>query len=443
MKPTDENINQALQKALKRRFDSFEVPPSSRLSSEILGTVKQANFSNFRRFSTILILIVLGSIGTLGVLEFWPEPGNNASTPSILAKADKGTFSIAKNPENNAKAELTDFTVKSTDRAPHILTNSRSEVFGLKQSHTLPTLSNSAQTKPFDPSRTAIKQPTRNPGIYPHPTSQNSAELALNTVNERIVVAQSEDPISIEAGNQPASTRLDLNIKKLHSHQAPTFRTISTPIPTISTQSPSVDAPQSTPSHWRGVVSFTPTNTYQRLTVLPQLDVQYQNFKLPSLFSVQTAGFYLRGGIEKKGFQLMVNYSRFTQRISYEIALDAYRVQPQGSSTYTIVREGESQLEEITFQLVGLSLQKKFFIPARPSFYVYTGASLNHDLTTSHNLAWGTLGIGKSWPVSPATSLSLIPQLGFGLNSVKTNNDAFKNRFYQLGLGVELTFGKN
>ncbi len=208
---------------------------------------------------------------------------------------------------------------------------------------------------------------------------------------------------------------------------------------------PASKASRTSPSHWRGVILFAPTNTYQRLTVLPQLHVQYQNFELPSLFSVQTAGFNLRGGLEKKGFQVLLNYSRFTQKIAYEIALDEYTVQPQGTNTYTIARGGSSQIEEITFQLVGLSLQKKFSLPTRTrsGFYVYTGASLSHDLTTLHNLAWGTVGIGRSWPVSPTASLSLIPQVGFGLNSVKTNNDAFKNRFYQLGVALELTFGKN
>ncbi len=231
----------------------------------------------------------------------------------------------------------------------------------------------------------------------------------------------------------------------MHPHPFSTTRPISTPTLEIPAQSPANEVSRALSSRWRGVISFTPTNTYQRLTILPQMHVQYQNFELPSLFSVQTAGFNLRGGLEKKGFQVLVNYSRFTQKIAYEIALDEYTVQPQGINTYTIARGGSSQTEEVTFQLVGLSLQKKFFLPTRTrsGFYVYTGASLSYDLTTSQNLAWGTLGIGRSWPVSPAASLSLIPQLGFGLNTVQTNRDAFKNRFYQLGLGIELTFGQN
>jgi hypothetical protein len=451
MKPTDEAINQALQKALKRRFDSFEVQPSNRLSFGVLGAIKQPNYINFTRFSTILILVLVGSIGTLGVLEFWPDGGkaDSTKTPSIVTKSGMGASSIFLITDNqtsgkqNKKSE--EVPLPSNEKNHSYPIRLQAEVPEIEQAYKLPILSHIPAGKTHTEPRSYINQSTQNFDIYPPFISQNTTDPGFVTENKTIDSNELVQQVLVESLDQSVSTRFDRDVKKLQPHQLPTTRPISTPTLEIPPQMPPNEVPRTLSSDWRGVISFTPTNTYQRLTVLPQMHVQYQNFELTPLFSVQTAGFNLRGGVEQKGFQVLINYSRFTQKIAYEIALDEYTVQPQGTSTYTIARGGSSQTEEITFQLVGLSLQKKFFIPTRllSDFYVFTGATLSHDLTTSHNLAWGTFGIGKSWPVAPSASLSLIPQLSLGLNAIKTNDDAFKNRFYQLGLAIELTFGKN
>jgi len=440
MKPTDELINQALKKALKRRFDSFEVQPSSRLSSEVLGAIKQSNPSNFKRFSTILVVLILGSVGTWGILQFWSESegSNSPKIHSVLAGPGTGTFSPFLK-KNKTKINYLQSSVEYGDKNPYNRRSLQTVELKAKRVQELTVQLPSGTKVILNQPRSVLSKSNADSDAYPHHIIQKATEATYRTGAQQPLITQFNDQIPSES----LPKRINFDIKRLQPHQLHKKWTISTPTFIVPVKN-LTSAPRIAPSQWRGVISFTPTNTYQRLTVLPQMHVQYQNFELPSLFSIQTAGYNLRVGIEKKGFQVLVNYSRFTQRIAYEIALDEYTVQAQGTTAYTIAREGKSQIEERTFQLVGLSIQKKFFIPTRAlsGLYAYTGASVNHDLTTSHNLAWGTLGVGKSWPVAPAASLSLVPQLSFGLNTIKTNKDAFKNRFYQLGLAIELTLGK-
>lgn len=423
MKPTEENINQALRNALQQRFDLFEAQPSGRLSSEVLSAIRQSNTARYRRFATLLALILICGPGTLGIREVRFRSGdelNGKSAATVKAQSTKGTLS----------------TMTQTGGLTKI---TRSESSG--EAPSLKHYSNAEQRVPLLGVVTKKRLTT---DLYPHPAFLNPVSFSPITSPKPETNIQPDRPVENAQIQEPTLSHPLGDLQKLRPRSLLAGTPPATPIPGHIAQGATARVPRAPLSPWRGVVSFTPTNTYQRLTVLPQDHVRYQNFELPSLFSVQTVGFDLRGGVEKKGFQVLVQYSRFTQQLAYEVALDQYLVEPNGSNSYTIAQEGMAQAEEITFQLVGLSLQKKFSLPAAlPGFYVITGATLSHDLTTSHNLAWGTLGIGKSWPVAPAASLSLIPQVRFGLNSVKTNNDAFKNRFYQLGVAFELTFGKN
>lgn len=422
MKPTEENVNQALRHALQQRFDLFEVQPPDRLSTEVLSTIKQSNTARYRRFAMLLALILLCGLGTLGVREGTFRPGGEPTDKSatVQAQPTRGTL-----PTMTQTGSLTKRTKsKSSWVAP-----------------SLKRYPNAQQKVPL-PGVVTRNRLTTDP--YPHPTLQNPASFISIPLPESDTKIQPDAPLADAQVHASTLSHPLGDSQKLRPRPLQVGSPPSMPIPGNPAQNATARVPRASSSAWRGVLSFTPTNTYQRLTVLPQDHVRYQNFELPSLFSVQTAGFDLRGGVEKKGFQVLVQYSRFTQKLAYEVALDQYLVQPNGSNSYTIAQKGMAQTEEITFQLVGLSFQKKFSLSAiLPGFYVSTGATLSHDVTTSHNLAWGTLGIGKSWPVAPAASLSLVPQLGFGLTSVKTNNDAFKNRFYQLGVTLELTFGKN
>lgn len=407
MKPTEEHIDQALRKALQQRFDLFEAQPSGRLSSEVLSAIRQSNTARYGRFAMLLALILLCGLGTLGVREGTFRPGGEVTGKSATVKAQPGgTLS----------------TMKQTGGLTKITRSELSE-----EATSLKHYSNAEQRVP--PPGVVTKKRSI-PDLYPHPAFQKPVPFSPVALPELDTKIQPDEPIA-DTQIQEATLSPPLgDLQKLRPRSLLAGTRPATPIVGYIEQSTTARVPRALSSAWRGVVSFTPTNTYQRLTVLPQDHVRYQNFELPALFSVQTAGFDLRGGVEKKGFQVLVQYSRFTQKLAYEVALDQYLVQPNGNNTYTVAQGGMAQAEEITFQLVGLSLQKKFSLPAAlPGFYVSTGATLSHDLTTSHNLAWGTLGIGKSWPVAPTASLSLIPQVGFGLNSVTNQQRCFQKPF--------------
>ena len=406
MKSTDDALDNALRNALKQRLDDFEAMPSDQLSEKILGTLSPARENN----RLLVLLLLLLSFGT----DVW------LAHRSVSSDMKFGSEKIAKVPSENV------------DNAPKVL-SLNSENRQIRQS--IKESTNEGNTNNYYSARQLTKEKSINSKKKTGLEKKYTEYLPANPVTRPEVPKP-----NIRSGldiQRIAGSRNFLYSQKLPKNY------LTIPVSENGTAT-SMLPREGHPSRARLIFSFTPINTFQHLTILPQPEVRYRNFELPSSFSSQTLGYNLQSGMEKNGFRVLLNYSRFRQLIRYEIATDEYLIKPHSTVTPTIVREGFSTTSQTDFQLLGLAVQKKFFLTNffLHNLYLQTGASASRELKTSQNLAMGMIGIGKSWPIAPHASLSLAPNLHVGLNSMKTNDDTFKNRFYQLGLSLELSFGK-
>ena len=390
MKPTDKALDEALRRALQRKFDTFEAEPSRSLSGRVLDLLKNLPHDTEYRIPVLILLLLSLGIGGWVAGNLWASEKVRTSSPAF---AGAGHLTSDATPEPRSPVHRS-----VAARSPRQLST--------KLAGTPPSIA--PAYRPSDNERDVTAQ-------FDLYTTQPSA---------------SAGPVRIQASRRAPRPYLP---------PVPPARPVIKSITPVAANHP----PAARPFPLRGVLSFSPTNTFQRLTVLPQADIRFQNFRLPSSLSSLTIGYLLRAGLESRGFQLLFHYSRFQQDISYEIGSNVYIIEPQPAHGPLITRKGIVQHERLTFQLVGVALHKKHALRSSlvRNAFVDTGASLNHDLTTSQNLAWGTVGVGKSWWVAPHAQLAVTPHVRFSFNNLKTNNDAFKSRYFQVGLNFELSLG--
>jgi len=411
MKPTEHPLDEALRNALKRRFDDFEVMPSDSLSEKILMTKPQSSKSGYLVVLQIILLLTLG-IGSWVAFKFNASDERGGST--VRQSTSEKRISRVQ------KGILPELPQKKIDRSVH---ESESSLHNLED---------------------AV--------IYSHKKSNRERSADSKKQNElpiELVAVKPAKQESVRAEEIEIKDQNSLNLQMiLRSKVFHTQKLNVKPVSILLCKNDETDAKnkrKTRPFGSKVIFSFTPINTFQHLTILRQPQLRYRNFQLPSSFSSQTLGYSLQSGIERKGFQILLSYSRFQQLIRYEVATNEYIITPRSTDSYAIAQEGVPTISQTTFHLLGLAVQKKFFLPNLflPNLYLQTGASIGRELGTSQNLATGIIGIGKQWPVAPNAYLSVATNLNAGLNTLKTNDNAFKNRFYQMGVSLELSFGKD
>lgn len=411
MKPTEHPLDETLRNALKRRFDNFEVVPSDSLSEKTLMAKTQSSKSGYLVTLQIILLLSLVT-GSWVAIKFSTSEERSISAARQSVSVKRVTKA--------KKVILPELSRKKIDRPTYESEQSR------------PNLEDAG----LNSYKNLNEERSEN--------SKNKDELAVDWV---AVKPKSQE--TIRAKNVEIEGQNSLNLQVIPGIKVFRFQKLNVkPVAILpyKDNEPKVNNERRTRSSESKVIfSFTPISTLQHLTILRQPQLRYRNFQLPSSFSSQTLGYSLQSGIERNGFQILLNYSRFQQLIRYEIATDEYLITPHSIDSYAIAQEGIPATSQTTFHLVGLAAQKKFSLPTffLPNLYLLTGASISRELGTSQNLATGMIGIGKQWPIAPNTYLSVVTNLNAGLNTLKTNGNDFKNRFYQLGVSLELSFGRD
>lgn len=196
--------------------------------------------------------------------------------------------------------------------------------------------------------------------------------------------------------------------------------------------------------HWSFIAGFTPLRTFQILTVRPGNGVVYQNFVLPAKISAETVGYKFSAGVERKGFQLLLNYGQFKQSYRYEIATSEFTVGPDLSGNYQVVRKGIPQHENSTVRLLGLAVKKHTVRRSHflRNYYGDFGAEFSRDLTSKKNLAWVNAGFGKELFAGNNVVMTVGPYFEYSVSKLRNPDNPFKIQPYQIGLSVGLRYTK-
>lgn len=193
---------------------------------------------------------------------------------------------------------------------------------------------------------------------------------------------------------------------------------------------------------WAILAGLTPLRTFQILTVRPGNGVVYQNFDLPSKISAETIGYKFHAGVERGGFQLLLNYGQFRQSYRYEIATGEFVVGPGLSGNYEVVRKGIPKEQNSTARLVGLSVKKHAVRRSHflRNYYGDVGAEFSRELTSKSNMLWINAGFGKELFAGKDVALTVGPYVEYSVFKLRNPENPFKIRPYQIGLAVGMRY---
>lgn len=470
MKSSDERIDEELRKALRQRFDNFERLPDPTLREKIFkGLGGGTSMIQTGVVTALLVFITLTAI--LYMVSYSIERKNE-----MAAAAQQVTKELSKIPAATPDADVKVEDEPGSDKAIAI----QESVAGNKDlDRELPKPSPESQTinmpkalraqasqapratrvtrKPYKYNRAAIAKfvemiranPSSFGSLWIDETRISPADMAFLESEWNKIVSGKSSSDSIVAGENdikelegPSLADQDIGVLDHRPMALPKYNW--QPDSLVTPEEPQKRYEFLFKEHWSIVTVVTPLRTFQMLTVRPGNGVVYQNFVLPGKISAETVGYKFSAGVERKGFQLLLNYGQFKQSYRYEIATSEFVVGPDLTGNYEVVRKGIPQHESSTARLVGMSVRKH---TVRRSHFLRNyfgdfGAEFSRDLTSKKNMVWVNAGFGKELFAGNNVVMTVGPYLEYSLSKLRNPDNPFKIQPYQIGLSVGLRYIK-
>ncbi|MDR6805495.1 hypothetical protein J2Y45_002196 [Dyadobacter sp. BE34] len=455
MKSSDERIDEELRKALRERFDNFERLPDPTLREKIFqGLGGGTSMVQTGLVASLLLLIALTATVYLvsysvekkrevvaGIKQVRRELSNvlPASSKSPARQEDRqepetvATHQVASQPalpiESNTVSKAGESVQAGTLRATRIVAHS----YKYKRADVVKWVE-AARSKGFASIWVGDKD------ISPADRAFLESEMAKadfgNGMPDSTVTGEGD----IKELEGPSLADQDIGVLDHRPMALPKYNW--EPDSLVTPGKPQKRYEFLFKEHWSFIAGLTPLRTFQILTVRPGNGVVYQNFVLPAKISAQTVGYKVSAGVERSGFQLLVNYGQFKQSYRYEIATSEFAVGPDLTGNYEVVRKGIPQEENSTVRLVGMAVKKH---TVRRSHFLRNyfgdfGAEFSRDLTSGKNMAWVNAGFGKELFAGNNVVMTVGPYFEYSLSKLRNPDNPFKIQPYQIGLSVGLRY---
>lgn len=448
MKSSDERIDEELRKALKDRFDHFERLPDPSLRDKVFkGLADSRIMLQTGIVSALLLLIAVTAVVYVGsrrgasnasrlaagsyVASAAHDAGKEASAREAVVANRPDMMQVAEAPANLdafRSAKSTVAPVKIENRAaapPRKLILQKSRPGDIQPYHVAALTNRDKMKQPEAASQPAHTVPetilARAQATFSWPDS-TAGRTAPTTVEGHSVAGQDigvldHTPLALPQYHWAADTLVTPGQPK--KRYAFLFK-----------------------PRWAILAGFTPLRTFQILTVRPGNGVVYQNFDLPSKISAETIGYKFHAGVERGGFQLLLNYGQFRQSYRYEIATGEFVVGPDLSGNYEVVRKGIPKEQNSTARLVGLSVKKHVVRRSHflRNYYGDVGAEFSRELTSKSNMLWINAGFGKELFAGKDVALTVGPYVEYSVSKLRNPENPFKIRPYQIGLAVGVRY---
>ena len=451
MKSSDEQIDEELRKALRERFDNFERLPDPTLREKIFaGLGGGTSMVQTGLIASLLLLITLTA--AVYIVSYSIVRKNE-----IAAGAQQFTT-----PASQAPDKAIDKPESDTGSADLVQGGSE-ESIGTKQA--IPGVNAPAHvtrvTRPVAKAHRykradvvkLIEMIKSNPSSfgslwiddrYISPADRGFLESELDKILSGNALADSAAAAERDMKELEGPSLADQDIGVLDHRPLALPEYNWQPDSLITPEEPQKRYEFLFKERWGIITALTPLRTFQILTVRPGNGVVYQNFELPGKISAETVGYKFSAGVERKGFQLLLNYGQFKQSYRYEIATSEFVVGPDLTGNYEVVRKGIPQHENSTVRLVGVSVRKH---TVRRSHFLRNyfgdfGAEFSRDLTSKKNLVWLNAGFGKELFAGNNTVMTVGPYFEYSLSKLRNPDNPFKIQPYQIGLSVGLRYTK-
>ena len=475
MKSSDDRIDEELRKALRQRFDNFERLPDPTLREKIFkGLGGGTSMIQTGVVTALLVFITLTAI--LYMVSYSIERKNEmvAGAQQVTKELSKALAPVPEpeekegiQPDPDKAAATPESVASNTDLVPTDL--ARGLPKPSLESRTIDTRKTSrgqalqaprasrTATKPHRYNRAAIAKiieevranPSSFGSLWIDESRISPADKAFLESEWNKIVSGKSSSDSIVAGENdikelegPSLADQDIGVLDHRPMALPKYNW--QPDSLVTPEEPQKRYEFLFKERWSIITAVTPLRTFQILTVRPGNGVVYQNFVLPGKISAETVGYKFSAGVERKGFQLLLNYGQFKQSYRYEIATSEFVVGPDLTGNYEVVRKGIPQHENSTARLVGMSVRKH---TVRRSYFLRNyfgdfGAEFSRDLTSKKNMVWVNAGFGKELFAGNNVVMTVGPYLEYSLSKLRNPDNPFKIQPYQIGLSVGLRYIK-
>lgn len=435
MKTSEDKLNEALRAALKRKFDSFEDVPDPSAFQKI-----RANLKPGRQWKYLFFTLLFVSVAIIGIITDQHYAKKHIAKKAITKEAVKRAEAkinvaemnlggkptpvmLALNPKNPADegvrpAAMSRVNKKASNLKLHLVTNNMKSSFS---------------AAPSAEPESVFVNPQLSETTFTNPEKEANSVLSDN--RDDLLLQSSAEPIG--------SKNFDFAISEI-DNQPVTFTSIHKDVLNIHIPESEI---KPVVKHGRGninwLVNAAVLQSYQILTV-PSGAQSFQNFEFPSTFSLRSMGYKLSVGVEKKGFQFMLHFSRFQQSYSYEIAGNDYIVQTFDKDHFKVIRQGTRVSQDNKFRLIGVGMNKQvnWGNAAVGKYYASAGLEYSYGLIRKQSIGWVNAGIGKQFPISRKSSLHIGPYAEFSPVKFSGSGDPFYYQPYRVGISAGLRLNR-
>ncbi|MCF0056280.1 hypothetical protein [Dyadobacter sp. CY356] len=440
MKTPDNNEDEALQKALRRKFDDFAPEPDPSWKKGIFDTLQTSNRTAYIRpllIATALIAILFFTGIEYDFISIKMITKSDISNKETNVRRDSDREIKSKNEITAEKSEtISDLTSSLPEPGKLLLSNNGNmSVKKVKEEKTHVVSKVEIVQDHLESKRNEVKTLT---------------EAATERIINQLYIEKDSLPDMQLTKISPDKELLKFDIPKIKpleirafiaSNFKPALKINKKELARNEQEKPGM---VKTKKELKFLFNVTSMNTFQELTVRATPGIVYQNIGFPTKFSAKRLGTKLSGGVEKNGFQLLLTYGQFDQSFQYEIATDEFLVNDKNQMGDKIIRKGIKHDEKSTMKLIGIGLKKHSLITKNHVFRNYygdVGMEYSRELTTRSNVLWGNAGIGKEIRISKNTSLTIGPYLEYSFIKLINPDSKFQVRPYQIGIAAGLRFG--
>ena len=390
---------------MSQRFESYEKEPSAQLTQSVFDTLNR--FRKHRTTQILLASILLLCIVTVGSLLYI----------------------------NERKAGNESHVASTQTRMP-------------KTQH--PGLSPSTQP-PTSPASSIIKQNSTEDteAITPEEKANSGKSRIIQTLHRDLAVRK---PVLVSEELQPpilAMPPFEAEKKiatiNLLNNKSVSFYTSALKIPEPVDNLKYISASKPIENRdWKLIASLIPTNSFQKLHVIPKDGLIYQNFRFPKAADIRYLGYKFQVGVERKGLQLLVNYSQFSHSVTYDVAGSEFILVPDGLNDRKPVRKTKTIHDENSVRQIGIGLKKHLLFTkgALRRHYFDLGAEAAKQLGGDNNALWLNASFGKEIQMPGRTSLAIGPYVEYSLQKFKDPGQVYLSTPYQVGISIGLSVSK-
>lgn len=454
MKSTKDPLDEALQKALKRKFDNFEKEPNPPLKERVFYSLKiQQGPGILQQFIILSLLFGIIITATLLVLSNLKQDLNGSLVQNVKHE------NIHTKLKSTRKSHVTshqESLLQNNDYSIKIKLGETVEASAIKslpdKQMRLEHVKDSAIFQKDQKFRRLDKR--WNTEVFAGQVESNSANgirsFSQQKEQENIAGFNHENSLALKIN--PA---FDAQLGKRFQSQDLTYLKNKQAIfsehnplvpnwPTALLQETEKSGSILKRNKWAFLVSGSSMNTFQMLTINPDPRGIYQNFDFPEKISLQNIGYKYNIGIERNGLQFLLNYGRFSQSLRYEIATDEFLVEDLNAKDYKVIRKGKAVHDLTTFRFLGLGFKKHSVLKSGPfkKYYADLGMEVSRELQLGQNTMWGNVGIGKEIYFNKYVGLNIGPYLEYSFTRLRNQENSIKTQPYQLGVSVTLQYWK-